>query len=129
MNIKRALIICLMTFLFVAACSEQRVVSVNSHLCKSEMPFTRIEAGEYVIKIFEPNSKTNPDIWQGPLCLSHEKSGSVCGFDLSLIKSVTPDSKNKYIDVDVFSGSNSWSYRIELDSCMNMDQSNKSTGK
>jgi len=91
---------------------------VDSHLCKSELPFTKLEAGAFTIKIFEPNDAIHPDVWQGPLCISNAKTGSICGFDLSLIKSVTPDRNNSYIDVGVFSSSSSWSYKIELGACI-----------
>lgn len=90
---------------------------INGDLCRTKAAFTKQDVGHFTVKIFEPNHKQNPDIWQGPLCIINKTTKKKCGFDLSLIKGVTISKDGKSIEVGVFSGSNAWDYRIELESC------------
>ena len=90
-------------------------ITVNTQLCHATTDFTSRVVGPYTIKIFEPNDPKNPDIWQGPICVHSEIKKVDCGFALSLIKSVTPAQDRNSIDVVVFSGSNSHTARITLD--------------
>ena len=94
-----------------------QIVNVNNHLCQSTKEYTAFAAGSYTIKIFEPNDSRNPDIWQGPVCISSEPNKVNCGFDLSLVKSVKPTVDMKEIEVVVFSGSSSHTVRIVLANC------------
>lgn len=92
-------------------------VSLNAALCESAATFTAIDVGAYTIKLFEPNEAKAPDIWQGPLCIESQSMKVACGFDLSLIKRVTPSSDGQAIEVITFSGSNSYTTRITLSTC------------
>ena len=92
-------------------------ITVNTQLCHATVDFTSRVVVPYTIKIFEPNDPKNPDIWQGPICVHSEIKKVGCGFSLSLIKSVTPVQDRNSIDVVVFSGSNSRTARITLDTC------------
>ena len=109
--------------MLIASCSSStsekvvKVINVNTHLCQSAKEYTSSAVGPYTIKIFEPNDSKNPDIWQGPVCISSEANKVNCGFDLSLVKSVKPTENMKELEVVVFSGSNSHTVRIELGSC------------
>ena len=94
-----------------------KTVTVNSQLCQSMEGFTLSVVGPYQVRIFEPNDLRSPDIWQGPVCVESETKMVNCGFRLSLIKSVTPSSDMKSIDIIVFSGSNSRTARITLATC------------
>lgn len=112
-----------LTVLALVGCSDSqphntdKAVKVNSQLCQSKMDFTASVVGPYTIKIFEPNDSKNPDIWQGPVCIQSETKKVECGFELSLIKSVTPTTDMNSIDIVVFSGSNSHTARITLANC------------
>ena len=110
-----------LSLMLMAGCSgppsEPRAVNVNNHLCQSTKPYTAFTVGSYTVKIFEPNDSSNPDVWQGPLCISSESKKVNCGFDLSLIKSVKPTADMKAIEVVVFSGSNSRTATIPLANC------------
>ena len=92
-------------------------VNVDSHYCQLTKDHTLLTVGAYTIKIFEPNDLKNPDVWQGPICVTSESSNVNCGFDLSLIKRVTPSADMQQIEVAVFSGSNSRTAKISLATC------------
>ena len=110
-----------LSLMLMAGCSgppsEPRAVNVDAQLCQSTKPYTTFIVGSYTVKIFEPNDSSNPDVWQGPLCISSESNKVNCGFDLSLIKSVKPTADTKALEVVVFSGSNSRTATISLANC------------
>ena len=92
-------------------------ISVNSQLCQSSAKFTLVEVAGYTIKVFEPMSEKAQDIWQGPVCIENESLNLQCGFDFSLVKSITPTPDKQAIDIVTFSGSNSVTTRIVLRTC------------
>lgn len=94
-----------------------RSVNVDSRYCQLTKDHTLLTVGPYTIKIFEPDSLKNPEVWQGPLCVTSELSNVNCGFDLSLIKSVTPVADMTEIEVVTFSGSNRGTASISLANC------------
>jgi len=97
--------------------SEENGNVVYEHLCLGDKSYTEIKKNMFIVRVVEPNSKTNPDIWQGPICIVNSRTGRKCGFDLSLIKGFDFSNDDKSLEVAVFSGSSAVTYAIELDSC------------
>ena len=122
MKTRTLLPLLIVLLLSLLACSDE-VSTKNSTapntalLCETALPFTQLDVKGFTIRIFEPDDEKQPTVWQGPVCIMHKQSGKQCGFDLSLVKGVSPSRDKNYITVGVFSGSNAHDVRIRLDNC------------
>jgi hypothetical protein len=105
----------LLTMLFLIAC--QKATTPVSDICSITEPHTALEFGKYTVNIFGPNETVNPDIWEGPLCITNAGTQSTCVIDVSLIKKVSYNSDNGTLAVSIFSGSNAEDIQLDMDSC------------
>ena len=72
-------------------------------------------AGQYALRLAEPDNAEKPTMWQGPLTIS---SGSAsCTADVSLVTAVYAAPGRSYVIVLTSSGSNAIAHFIELASC------------
>ncbi len=83
--------------------------------CGSESDHTTIENDRYKVYIYNPDSLSNPTVWEGPIC-SETNSQKTCEFTESLIKSVE-FSDSDTISIVTFSGSNSKTTNLNLATC------------
>ncbi len=105
----------LFTMLFLVAC--QKATTPASDICSITEPHTSLKFGRYTVNLFGPNEAVNPDIWEGPICITNTGNQSTCAIDVSLIKAVTYNSDNGTLAVSIFSGSNAENIQLDMDSC------------
>ncbi|MDH5180162.1 MAG: hypothetical protein OEZ39_16005 [Gammaproteobacteria bacterium] len=105
----------------MSGCTAQpmtdRAEAGAAHVCQTTADYTAHETEDHTIRVYDPNRKKDPDIWQGPVCITNKKTGKTCGYDLSLIKQYEVQRDKGYILVETFSGSNTALYRVEIATC------------
>lgn len=90
---------------------------VSGRICNGNGVFNEFEAGGYLVRVYEPDNRDRPEIWQGPICLVRKYDNASCVFELSLIKNIRVLENGEQIEVVVFSGSNSRLVFINLANC------------
>ncbi len=88
----------------------------NEAGCISDTDHTVVENGQYKIYIYNPDSLSNPSIWEGPICVENAKALKICEFTESLIKTVE-FSGDDTVSIVTFSGSNSQTTNLNLATC------------
>ena len=105
----------LFVILFLAACQKETIPV--SDICSADKPHTVLEFGKYAVNVFGPNENVNPDIWEGPICITNTENQSACAIDVSLIKEITYNANNGKLAVVIFSGSNAENIQLDMDTC------------
>lgn len=97
----------------VAACSNKDVGAMG---CDREISHTLMSSHDFDVFIYSPDSLTNPEIWEGPICIENRQIGSSCVFSESLVREVKFHD-NESLSVTTFSGSNAFNWIVQMESC------------
>ncbi len=103
----------------IGACSHTR--GRDHSICESDQPHTIYNVSDYSVRIFGPNDHNNPNIWEGPLCIQNDQTGSRCVKYYSLIKQVKIDTELDLARITLFSGSNSEIKQVSISSCKELE--------
>ena len=104
-------------FLFYILALMSCASTVEKTGCSHELASTTIKNGQYKIYIYNPDSLSNPSVWEGPICIENSKRQQTCEYTNSLIKSVEFFGSES-ISIITFSGSNSQTTNLNLATCL-----------
>jgi len=110
----------LATLLLTASCANSNVGALEDAICHSNQPHTLLFKSGYEIKIFNPNNVTNPDIWEGPVCIRKTQEDSYCIKEYSLIRSVEINPSSDEAEIKTFSGSSAEIKQVKIESCQEL---------
>lgn len=105
----------LLPLLLLASC--QKTASPAHAICSNQEPHTELVFGKYIVNLFGPNETVNPDMWEGPICITNKMNGSSCAIDISLVKEVTYSADSGNLVTIIQSGSNAERIRLDMDTC------------
>ena len=104
---------CIFALLLIGSCASN---ATKPEICDSELSHSTIENQLFKVYIYNPNVSLNPDIWEGPICVQRRSDNSTCHFSQSLIKLIEFQNSEE-LSITVFSGSNSTSWSLNLNTC------------
>lgn len=73
-------------------------------------------ANHYILYLYGANDESNPDIWDGPVCIERQGVRKVCELDVSLIKAVDIGAADE-LNLGIFSGSVEQVLNVDVKEC------------